>query len=105
LFFPGLWRFLAKYPAMCGYEIRRSLSRAEFCRSLQKLVPELRAQDLEAGGAGVRAQAMTPDGRLVEDFHFEQQPGILHVVNAPSPAATAALAIGARIAERVQLRA
>jgi (S)-2-hydroxyglutarate dehydrogenase len=101
LFFPGLWRFLAKYPSMCGYEIRRSLSRREFCRSLQKLVPEIRKEDLETGGAGVRAQAMTADGKLVEDFHFEEQRGILHVLNAPSPAATAALAIGARISERV----
>jgi L-2-hydroxyglutarate oxidase LhgO len=86
---------------MCGYEIRRSLSRGEFCRSLQRLVPEIRADDLETGGAGVRAQAMTPDGKLVEDFHFEEQRGILHVLNAPSPAATAALAIGSKIAERV----
>jgi (S)-2-hydroxyglutarate dehydrogenase len=101
LFFPGLWRFLAAYPSMCGYEIRRSLSKAEFCRSLQKLVPDIRAEDLAPGGSGVRAQAMTADGKLVEDFHFEEQPGILHVVNAPSPAATAALAIGSKIAERV----
>ena len=101
LFFPGLWKFLAAYPSMCGYEIRRSLSRSEFCRSLQKLVPDIRAEDLEAGGAGVRAQAMTSNGKLVEDFHFEEQRGILHVVNAPSPAATAALAIGSTITERV----
>ena len=101
LSFPGLWRFLAKYPSMCGYEIWRSFSRREFCRSLQKLVPEIRREDLERGGAGVRAQAMTADGKLVEDFHFEEQRGILHVLNAPSPAATAALAIGTRIAERV----
>jgi L-2-hydroxyglutarate oxidase len=101
LLFPGLWKFLAAYPSLCGYEIRRSLSRSEFCRSLQKLVPEIREKDLEAGGAGVRAQAMTADGKLVEDFHFEEQRGILHVVNAPSPAATAALAIGSRIADRV----
>jgi L-2-hydroxyglutarate oxidase len=99
--YPGLWRFLAAYPGRCGYEIRRSLSKREFCRSLQKLVPEIREDDLETGGAGVRAQAMTADGRLVEDFHFDEAPGILHVVNAPSPAATAALAIGATIAERV----
>jgi L-2-hydroxyglutarate oxidase LhgO len=104
--FPGLWKFLFSYPSMCGYEIRRSLSRAEFCRSLQKLVPEIREQDLETGGAGVRAQAMTANGKLVEDFHFEEQRGILHVVNAPSPAATASLAIGSKIVERVlpQLR-
>ncbi len=101
ILFPGLWKFLAKYPSICGYEIRRSLSRAEFCRSLQKLVPEIQVADLQTGGAGVRAQAMTSDGKLVEDFHFEEQPGILHVVNAPSPAATAALAIGSKIAERV----
>jgi L-2-hydroxyglutarate oxidase LhgO len=101
LFFPGLWKFLAAYPSMCGYEIRRSLSRSEFCRSLQKLVPDIRAEDLEAGGAGVRAQAMTSNGKLVEDFHFEEQRGILHVVNAPSPAATAALAIGEHISQRV----
>jgi len=101
LTFPGLWRFLAKYPSICGYEVRRSLSRAEFCRSLQKLVPEIQSSDLEPGGAGVRAQAMTWQGNLVEDFHFEQGRGILHVVNAPSPAATASLAIGSRIAEKV----
>lgn len=101
LAYPGLWRFLKKYPSMCGYEVRRSLSRAEFCRSLQKLVPEIRSEDLLPGGAGVRAQAMTRDGALVEDFAFEQAPGILHVVNAPSPAATASLAIGAAIAAQV----
>ncbi len=101
LCFPGLWKFLAAYPSLCGYEIRRSLSRSEFCRSLQKLVPEIREDDLETGGSGVRAQAMTADGRLVEDFHFEEGRGILHVVNAPSPAATAALAIGAKISEKI----
>jgi L-2-hydroxyglutarate oxidase LhgO len=101
LCFPGLWRFLLKYPSMCGYEIRRSLSKSEFTRSLQALVPEIQKEDLETGGAGVRAQAMLPDGRLVEDFHFEQAEGILHVVNAPSPAATAALAIGERISDKV----
>jgi L-2-hydroxyglutarate oxidase LhgO len=106
VFFSGLWRFLAAYPSLCGYEIRRSLSKGEFCRSLQRLVPDVREADLEPGGAGVRAQAMTHDGRLVEDFHFEEARGILHVVNAPSPAATASLAIGAEIASRVlsQLR-
>lgn len=98
--FPGLWRFLAAYPSMCGYEVWRSFSRAEFARSLQRLVPEITPEDLETGGTGVRAQAMTGDGRLVEDFRFDEQPGIVHVVNAPSPAATASLAIGERIAER-----
>ncbi len=104
LSYPGLWKFLAQYPSMCGYEIRRSFSKAEFTRSLQKLVPEIRADDLETGGAGVRAQAMLPEGRLVEDFNFEEAPGILHVINAPSPAATASLAIGAKIVEKVLTR-
>ena len=104
LLFAGLWRFLAQYPSMCGYEIRRSFSKAEFTRSLQKLVPEIRAEDLERGGAGVRAQAMLPEGKLVEDFHFEEAPGRLHVLNAPSPAATASLAIGQKISEKVLTR-
>jgi L-2-hydroxyglutarate oxidase LhgO len=103
-FFPGLWRFLLKYPSLCGYEILRSLSKREFCRSLQKLVPAIQVSDLAQGGAGVRAQAMTSDGKLVEDFHFEEQEGILHVVNAPSPAATAALAIGEHLAGAVRQR-
>jgi len=101
LFYPGLWKFMAKYPSMCGYEIHRSLSKAEFTRSLQKLVPEIREDDLEPGGAGVRAQAMLPEGKLIEDFHFEESRGILHVINAPSPAATASLAIGQKISEKV----
>ena len=104
LSFPGLWRFLAKYPSICGYEIRRSLSRAEFTRSLQKLVPAIREDDIEPGGAGVRAQAMLPEGNLIDDFHFAEAPGLLHVINAPSPAATASLAIGARISEKVLTR-
>lgn len=104
LFFPGLWRFLAKYPSMCGYEIRRSFSKAEFTRSLQKLVPEIRESDIEPGGAGIRAQAMLPEGNLIDDFHFEEAAGALHVINAPSPAATASLAIGQKISEKVLTR-
>lgn len=98
LAFPGLWRFLARHPRMCAYELWRSWSRREFCRSLQRLVPAVQASDLVPGGAGVRAQAMRPDGRLVEDFEFVRGERMLHVVNAPSPAATASLAIGERIA-------
>jgi (S)-2-hydroxyglutarate dehydrogenase len=99
--YPALWKFLARYPSLWSYEIYRSFSRAEFTRSLQKLVPEVRRDDLETGGSAVRAQAMTADGNLVEDFHFEEARGVLHVVNAPSPGATASLAIGGRIAEKV----
>jgi L-2-hydroxyglutarate oxidase len=67
-------------------------------RSLQKLVPDIRASDLERGGAGVRAQAVAPDGSLVDDFKISVTPGAVHVVNAPSPAATASLAIGRQVA-------
>jgi L-2-hydroxyglutarate oxidase len=98
LAFPGLWRFLGRYPKMCWDETRRSFSRALFCASLQRLVPEIQPEDLVTGGAGVRAQAMSRDGSLVEDFHFVEGPGELHVVNAPSPGATASLAIGEEIA-------
>lgn len=94
---PALWRFVARHASMSAYETYRSLSRGEFCRSLRRLVPAVNPGDLLPGGAGVRAQAMWPDGRLVEDFHFVRGEGILHVVNAPSPAATASLAIGQRI--------
>jgi L-2-hydroxyglutarate oxidase len=100
--FNGLWRFLAKYPKMCWQETRRSFSRKLFCASLQRLVPDIRTEDLVEGGAGVRAQAMSPDGSLVEDFHFVQGPGELHVVNAPSPGATASLALGEEIAASLQ---
>ena len=95
--YPGLWRFLARYPRMCFDEMRRSFSKELFCKSLQRLVPEIRVDDLETGGAGVRAQAMAPNGDLVQDFHFVTGPRALHVVNAPSPGATSSLAIGQEI--------
>lgn len=91
--YPGFWRFFLRYPRMCWDELRRSLSKALFCRSLQRLVPELQIDDLVQGGAGVRAQALSPAGELVQDFHFVRQANALHVLNAPSPAATASLAI------------
>jgi len=99
LAFTGLWKFLGKYSNMCWMEMRRSFSKELFCATLQRLVPEIQPADLIAGGAGVRAQAMTPEGALVEDFYFVEGPGELHVVNAPSPAATASLAIGEEIVE------
>ncbi|MBZ5632383.1 MAG: L-2-hydroxyglutarate oxidase [Acidobacteriia bacterium] len=97
LAFPGLWRFLAKYGSTCWDEIRRSFSRELFGRSLQRLVPEIQPDDLIPGGSGVRAQAMSPEGSLVDDFHFVQDERALHVVNAPSPGATSSLAIGEEI--------
>lgn len=94
LLFPGVWRFVARHPRMAGDEVRRSFSRARFGLALRRLVPEIRADDLVPGGAGVRAQAMLPSGELVQDFHIVTGPGAVHVLNAPSPAATASLAIG-----------
>ncbi len=98
LTFPGLWRFLRRYPSMAFAELAQSLSRERFCRRLQRLVPELRPEHLAPGGAGVRAQAMTPRGELVQDFHILARDHALHILNAPSPAATASLAIGGHIA-------
>ncbi len=100
--FPGLWRFIAKYPKMTVDELRRSFSKRRFCESLQRLVPEIQMDDLVPGGAGVRAQAMSPEGTLIQDFELVEREGALHVLNAPSPAATASLAIGGEIAERVK---
>ena len=101
LSFPGLWRFLARHKRMSWAEFRRSFSKRLFCESLQRLVPEIRADDLQTGGAGVRAQAMSPDGTLVQDFCFVNRRRALHVLNAPSPAATASLAIGETIKNMV----
>src|SRR5436309_412556 len=70
LTFGGLWKFLAKYPATSWMELRRSMSKELFCKTLQRLLPEIRMEDLQPGGAGVRAQALTPDGAFVDDFHF-----------------------------------
>ena len=88
---------------MCFREFAQSLSAERFCRNLQTLVPDVRLSDLDTGGSGVRAQAMTPDGKLVEDFHIVRSEGALHVLNAPSPAATASLAIGAHIVDQLRL--
>jgi (S)-2-hydroxyglutarate dehydrogenase len=96
--YPGFWRMARRYWKMGGYELYRSASKAAFVRSLQKLVPDIRAGDIERGGAGVRAQAVSPDGSLVDDFKISVTEAAVHVVNAPSPAATASLAIGRHIA-------
>ena len=104
LSFGGLWKFLGQHKRMCWEEIKRSFSKKLFCESLQRLVPEVRVDDLETGGAGVRAQAMSPDGTLVQDFSFVRGRKALHVLNAPSPAATASLAIGGEIAAQLDGR-
>jgi L-2-hydroxyglutarate oxidase len=87
-----------RYWKMGSYELYRSASKAAFVRSLQKLVPAIQSGDIQRGGAGVRAQAVSPNGSLVDDFRINVTEGAVHVVNAPSPAATASLAIGRHIA-------
>jgi (S)-2-hydroxyglutarate dehydrogenase len=101
LSYPGLWRFLKAHSRMIAGEMLRSLSSHAFGDSLRRLVPDLRDADLEPGGSGVRAQAMAKDGRLVQDFMLVQRPRALHVVNAPSPAATASLSIADEIVRMV----
>src|SRR5215813_10925766 len=78
-------------------EFHRSLSKHAFVKALQKLLPEVRESDLVPGGSGVRAQAVKRDGGLVDDFQFVASGKMLHVLNVPSPAATASLAIGKAI--------
>jgi L-2-hydroxyglutarate oxidase len=96
--YPAFWRMAARYWRTAFGEVHRSLSHAAFTRALQRLVPALRPEDLIAGGSGVRAQALDPDGTLADDFRIARGPGAFHVLSAPSPAATASLAIGEHIA-------
>lgn len=101
LSYRGLWRFVARHPRATWQELHRAHRPALMIRSLQRLVPDVTRDDLRPGGSGVRAQALTPAGTLVQDFDFLQGPSTLHVLNAPSPGATASLAIGEEIARRV----
>jgi (S)-2-hydroxyglutarate dehydrogenase len=82
-------------------EFRRSLSKHEFVRSCRRLLPEIRMEDMTSGGSGVRAQAVAPDGSMVDDFRFVARERFLHVLNVPSPAATASLPIGREILKMV----
>jgi L-2-hydroxyglutarate oxidase len=92
--FPGFWRFLFRHRREAAREVMASLSKELFCHALQKLVPDLRVSDLAPGGSGVRAQSMDATGTLVQDFNILRGSKSLHLLNAPSPAATASLAIG-----------
>lgn len=98
--FPGFWRLGLRYGRTGAMEVRRSLSKRRFVAALSRLVPAITEDDVEAAGSGVRAQAVDRSGRLVDDFYLMAGERSLHVLNAPSPAATAALAIGAAIAAR-----
>ena len=93
LSYPGFLKFISKHLGMGFAEMWRSVYKGAFVDSLQELIPEVRASDLEAGPAGVRAQAISDDGRFVDDFVIEQSPGVVNVLNAPSPAATSSLSL------------
>jgi (S)-2-hydroxyglutarate dehydrogenase len=96
--FAGFWAMARRHWRTQVYELHRSMSRKAFLRSLQKLVPELEAKDMQPGGSGVRAQIITAKGALVDDFLIVEAPRAINVLNAPSPAATASIAIGKHIA-------
>jgi (S)-2-hydroxyglutarate dehydrogenase len=103
LAWPGFYRLARRYWRMGLHELSLSLNRRAFIAELRRYVPGLRASDVGPGPSGVRAQAVSSDGRLLDDFVFAEEEAILHVRNAPSPAATACLAIAESITDRVAL--
>jgi L-2-hydroxyglutarate oxidase len=101
LTYPGFLRLATRYWRVGAAEMWRSLSKRAFVRALQRLVPEIRAEHLTAAPAGVRAQAVTPDGAMVDDFVIQRTGRVVNVGNAPSPAATSSLNIGAIIVDQL----
>ncbi len=99
LSYPGFWKMTAKHWRTGLSEMRRSYSKSIFLRDLQRLLPEIREEDLAPGGAGVRAQAVAANGALLDDFSIIRGREAVHVLNAPSPGATSSLAIGEHIVE------
>ena len=97
----GFLKLAARHWRMGLGEIHRSLSKAAFVKALQRLIPEIQAKDLRPCRAGVRAQALAADGSMIDDFLWVSQGRMVHVCNAPSPAATASLEIGRQITDRV----
>jgi L-2-hydroxyglutarate oxidase len=95
----GFWKMAGRCWKTGVGEMWRSFSKHAFVKALQRLLPELRDEDVKPGGSGVRAQAMDPSGKLLDDFHVVRAPRMIHVLNAPSPAATSSLRIGKAIAE------
>jgi L-2-hydroxyglutarate oxidase LhgO len=104
LTYPGFLKFAAKYWKIGAGEIVRDLVRSEFVKALQRFIPELAPSDCVPAPSGVRAQAMTLDGALADDFLFEGAEGVVHVRNAPSPAATSSLAIGRHVVDEAERR-
>ncbi|MGP3971377.1 L-2-hydroxyglutarate oxidase [Streptomyces sp. 6N223] len=100
LAYPGLWRMARRHWRAGAAEMRRSLSKREFTAAVRRLLPEVTEDDLLPAPAGVRAQAVLPDGSLADDFRIAEGPHAVHVLNAPSPAATACLPIGREVAGR-----
>jgi L-2-hydroxyglutarate oxidase len=98
LFYRGFWRMAFKHWKMGIGEMYRSFNKSAFTKALQRLLPQIEKADLKPGGAGVRAQALEPDGALVDDFRIKEAGNMVHVLNAPSPAATASINIGKTIA-------
>jgi L-2-hydroxyglutarate oxidase len=101
LAFKGFWKMAAKYYKIGFGEFFRSFNKKAFVKALQKLVPDIEENDIRPGGAGVRAQAVESTGKLVDDFSIEEANKMIHVLNAPSPAATASISIGRTIANIV----
>lgn len=97
----GFWRLARRYWRAGFSEFRRSFSKRLFLADLQRLMPDLQAGDIARGGAGVRAQAVNAEGQLLDDFHIVEAESMVHVLNAPSPAATASISIGETVAARV----
>lgn len=97
--FPGFWKMAARYWRAGAYELARSFSKQIFLRDLRRLVPAIEEKDLTPGGAGIRAQVVTREGKLLDDFALFQERNCMHVLNAPSPAATASFSIGRTLAE------
>lgn len=104
LSFPGFWLLIARNVGPGIQEINRALRKSVFTKGLQRLIPEIQEDDLVVGGSGVRAMAVDRSGRMIDDFHIEETPGAIHVLNAPSPAATSSLMIGKYIAGKADLR-
>ncbi|NNG27260.1 MAG: FAD-dependent oxidoreductase, partial [Ignavibacteriaceae bacterium] len=102
LIYPGFWKMTLKYYNMGFEEFYRSASKKAFVKALQNLVPDIQLNDILSGGAGVRAQALEPNGKLVDDFRIVEVKRMVHVLNAPSPAATASISIGNKIAKMVK---
>jgi len=101
MLWPGFRKIVAKYGKTGMGEMHRSLSKSAFTKALQKLLPEIQENDLVAGGSGVRAQACDRNGGLIDDFDIVKNGNIIHVRNAPSPAATSCLSIGNKISELI----